>query len=808
MPPSASTIIIVIVSLIIGAAVITYITLLIIQQRNRQQLLPFSCDTPVPAYSGCPTSAISSGIPGNPGSGFFTALKVVPDSPPDDAVTITPSSIGSGYYYAHPTTLFSTTGVLYTYPFILTVIPAGDLTSSPTLKLGAYSYTSTAYEVTNSTFDQYYYQNNGLDNGYDMGINCAIAAPPFQVDRTPYPSSGGPTLASMLSTSQVSIVANQGQPYITLLFNSSNSDPNAEHDLISMSQYSHMGISQVAVGPVTYLVYNFYRTTTRSVAWLIPNTYTATPPIISNGQQVTLRCRGPKAVVYITLLNRVGVLMQSVLQTLAFGLRPCFINLVDLIPTSDNSSMQYTIVPIANFDNGNSSVLWILPPTCFSSANLAAVSLPSSEYLDFPLGNGLFSTQHAGSTGGQLITFFTVWPPPTDISDFASYSLQNAGNAAANVTDTSADVNTDLDMYNLALTIRILYSTQRHYPTGAQQDKCTTSFQQKLNDITTNSQDYTIATASLGEQDAGLISRLAYLLLTYIHQDAVKSQLQQQSSAYGVIVEALPKISMMIQGFLTTAPISEQHYYAPLGLLDCYTCTIPMIKTVNPSPGFESLSSRAGEVLSYLWASNYILSTKLTTPPKNMAYLARCLFGIVIESTTRLLNGVCIADGSNSIPNLAPVMPWTGVVSPSYIGFRLDKASPGGTSPDAVMLQTFAPFTPATHHMLWPIFQKLSFSIEKLIRCTQPIPQASPAQYSYNKYIDPSLVGYFAYLYNPDNCSETLLTGRVVNASLSPFVDKVLLQHPAIGQFMNLVKLTVPASPLHVGKKSHEVLLR
>ncbi len=423
------------------------------------------------------------------------------------------------------------------------------------------------------------------------------------------------------------------------------------------------------------------------------------------------------------------------------------------------------------------------------------MTLPGATYLDFPIGNGLFRTNP--QIGPAVYTsFFTLWPPTQQpISDFTNYTLDDSGSG---YRDTSSLTTSDADMYYLALAIRVMFATSGGQdPTPEQINSCVSSFSQKVNAMGVGLDDQTLYTPQLGTQDAGLVSRVSYLLQTFVHLNAIKGLLPTTESNNGLIINAGPALTMLIESGLTTASLSEQvassvigvELYTPMPFLDTYSCTVPIIKTVDyavpPSPTLAQLTSRLGETLGYLWASDFLVRNGFVNASSRIPVFARTLYSVALESTSRLLRGQCV---TSSTPGLAPVMPWTSNVSLTALGFQLDGASPGGTSPDATILQSFTPFSPPTHISVRPLLTPLAIAVEKLLRCNQSIPQSPPAQYYFGGYVDSSLVSYFTYLYTTGNRSHMLLTGDV-DADLLPFIKFISLQHPAVALFMNQVKL-------------------
>lgn len=799
---------------------ITFAVLLIERSKGNIGPSSFNCQmaTP-PPFPVCASSVVTSGVPGILGTGFFTAsaLKITPTYNPGQ-VTNPDTTQLTGYYHAHPTGYYqeSPGGALYSYPFVLRVSASGSPSVPPSMQLSAYRYSSNAVEVANSPFDQFAYLASGL-NGYSMTIPCANggtpAMPNLTVDFEPYPATGGPTLTSMLASRQASpgfrsvrLILNQGTPYMMLALSDTLSAATMI-PTITTSSYLSSGITNIIVSSPpsrTFTTYTFWYPGNKCLVWFVNAATTQSLTVVGDTATLNLGTLAPgdlEGLIYVTMLSEVGPLLINVIQLLADSLIPHFIQLSDIIPTTSNTAMQYTIVPIPGYslDPGNST-LWIVPPTSFQVAGLAAVTLPSRGYLDFPTGNGIFQTNP--QVGPAVFTsFFTLWPKAVDpISDFSSYTLSNAG-----VTDTSDQVTSDADMYYLALTLRTLMSTfSARQPSLEQINSCISTFSSKINAMGVSQVGSTIFTPTLGTQDAGLVSRISYLLLTFLHLHAINPLLPANQSNHGLIVNAGPALTMLVESGLTTASLAAQaatsgigiQLYTPLAFLDAYSCTVPVIKTTgleSPAvPTLPQLTSRLGEVLGYLWSCDFLVRNGFVNASSAIPFFARSLYSITLEATTRLLRGQC---ATSSVPSLAPVMPWTTCISNTNFGFQLDGASPGGNSPDATLLQTFTPFSPPTHLSIRPLLNPLTVSVDKLLKCTQSVPQASPAQYFFGGYVDPELVGYYTYLYTSENRSQMLLTGKV-DTDLKPFVKIVSLQHPAVALLMNQVKLGVLSQPL------------
>lgn len=799
-----------ILSLITIAALATALALYIIRFENP---LPstFACSTvnqdPVPA---CSSTLIASGIPGaSNGNGFFTlpSLRIAPSFTPTPSLSPTPPL--TGYYHAHPTAYYTDSpgGVLFSYPFVLQVTASGS-SAPPTMHLAGYNFSPHLRE-TGQFPPQFAYSTTALDtftNGYTMSIPCSAATDTaFQPDPIAYPATGGmPTLTSVLwsrqdpGTRKTRIITTQGTPYVMINYEEQTTGAIITPVLnLDVSQYASSSIQTIVVSSPPSRTFNAYvfwssrgHIPARCIVWFCdvttPQAFHEDP---TTGATLSIGSTGPglaQGMVYMTMFANVGPLLTQVMQLIADSLMPHFIHLTDIIPSNSNSSMQFTVSPIPGGTlNAGSSTLWIVPLTSFHIAGLASVTLPGSTYLDFPLGNGLFQT--TPQVGVAVFTsFYTLWPAPiAPINDFSSYALSPGG-----FNDTSSTCGNDLDMYDLAMAIRILTATPGHAATDEQRNTCGSNWNTKLSNM--GVADFTLFTTQLEPQDAGLLSRIAYLLLTAVHLNRIKGSLNINSSLHGYITNANQQLTMLIEGGLITVPMAQSFaggVYTPLAFLDVYSGTMPVIKTVGPdavAPSLPQLTSRLGEVLGYLWAcDNLVANGFVVGPSLNVGRLCRTLMSITNEATSRLLRGQCTAP---SVPTLAPVMPWTSLVSQTKIAFQLDGASPGGISPDAMVLQSFTPFTPASHFFIRPMISSLSIQIEKLLRCSQLIPQASPEHYVFNNFVDPNLVGYFAYLYVTTNQTRMLQTGQV-ELALQPFIKMVSLQHPSVALLMNLVKL-------------------
>ncbi len=799
------------VSLLTLTVLVTLLILMLVRTSHSLGPSDFSCSVSTPpAFPACGITEPNSGIPGVLGSGFLTSagLQVVPTRKPPQSLFPVPRMVG--YYHSHPTGYFqqSPEGVLYSYPFVLRVTPS----SPPGMHLAAYSYTAQPSELTTQPFEQYRYLATGLDtatSGYTMRLPCVTGSmPALGIDRQPYTSTGNPTLTSMLSsragTRAVRVVMNQGAPFMMVALSEAASAA-IQYPLLSVAGFAQSSMQVITTSNGTFNAYMFsgFRATSvpKYLVWFVNSTVPQGLSISAGEATLSLGTSAAGAVdviAYISMFAQVGSLLSAVMQLIANSLAPYFIQLSDIIPSASNTAMQYQVTPMTPYTlKAGISTLWIVPPSSFQIAALAGIVLPAAGYLDFPIGNGLCLTN--AQVGSSLTSFFTLWPKTSpSIFDFGNYyTLPNAGSG---LTDTSSVVTSDSDLYYLALTIRILFSTPGgQAPTTDQINTCATAFQLRLEQMGVGETDYTLFTQNLGDQDAGLVSRAAYLLLTYLHLYAIKDLLPRSgpaSSAYGIIVNAGLTMTMLIESGMTTLSLNSQptspvgvRLYASVAFIDTYWCTIPVIKTSAAlSPSLPRLTSRLGEVLGYLWACDILISKGWVTGSQNIPRLSRSLYSIVLESTSRLLRGQCV---TTSVPGLAPVMPWTTDFSQTAIGFQLDGASPGGTSPDAAILQSFIPFSPPTHESLRPLLSPLMIAVEKLIRCDQSIPQAPPAQYYYGQYVDAILVGYFTYLYSSGDRTQMLLSGRV-DADLSPFIKFISLQHPSVALLMNQMKLVTP----------------
>ena len=807
-----------IIAIIVGAGLITWFAILVERQTSRT-ISGFSCDSPSSGpFPDCGTLIVRSGVPGSLASGFFSARTISPTISPSKTISVTPLT---GYYHSHPTAYYKSnpSGLLYSYPFVSQITSSGVTNGPPIFRLTSFSYSTTLSETAAIPFEQFSYPSTSLDSanfGYTMFLNCADSGMmPLQPDKLAYQAQGGsPTLTSILSSSEqsfpdsrsVKLILTQGVPFVTLSYTSSSigSQLRPVLSIPKTSYSSHLTPYPIVVGQTTYNVYTFWRSagpTPRCILWFV-NANVWQDMIVDSDDTAILRLGtengGPiNGLVYISMFTQVGPLLSMVVQLIAESLMPYSIQLADIIPSDTNTAMQYSIVPIPGVDwtspNPRTTTLWIVPPTSFGTAGLAAITLPGTGYFDFPVGNGMFQTQPSGGTG-SLISFFTLWPPShPSITDFTSFVLPNAGSG---VSDTNSLTTSDADLYALSTAIRVLYVTiGSSGPTPSMVNNCVQSFSAKLNGMGIGIGDFSLFTTSLGDTDAGLVSRVSYLLLTYINLFAVRGFIGSLTSAGLLLSAAVPQITMLIESGLTTQLLNNQSSYTPLAFLDTYSCTMPMIKTINNqvvpiTPA--QLSSRLGEVLSYLWACDL-----LSVSDQNLALLSRCLYSITLEATTRLLRGQCISYPMTT-PSLAPVIPLTTIVSQSSMGFQLDGATPGGNSPDATFLQVFSPFSPATHISLRPMFSSFTIAVDKLLRCNQFIPQFPGASYSFNSYVDPALVGYYTYLYTLGDRSNMLITGRV-DSDLTAFVKMVSPPHPSVALLMNLVK---------VGMNSQAIVVR
>jgi hypothetical protein len=794
-----------IVSIVLLAAVLTTAVLLV--ERNKAKPASnFSCSLATPSASpDCAVSTINVGIPGPLRTGFFTApdLQVLPTSV---AMTSLQEPLPlTGYYHAHPTAYFTQSpgGVIYSYPFVL---QAGG----STLHLAAYNYATIPREVASAPYEQYAYAATGLDTaltGYTLNLPCISSLAGLKPDFEPYTMSNSfPTLSSTLSTTdgnaRMRVVLNQGTPFMTIIFGQATvTTPSVQ--IMSMTDFSSSDTTQITVStPVshTFNAYIFWSnrsgTPHRCIVWFVDASIAQQLDITNDVATLRIPAQtNMQMVVYVSMFAQTGPLLAVVMQTLANSLVPHYINLADVIPTSSNTAMQYTLQQIPgitvgqNFQSGTSTI-WIVPPTSFQVAALAAITLPGADYFDFPLGNGLFQTN--ARVGLQDVNFFTIWPKPIDsIRDF-SYALTNL---PSSYRDTSAAVATDTDLYNLALAIRILFlNPAGQAPSDIQINSAVSTLVTKLGELAIGLNDHSLFTTQLGEQDAGLLSRVSNLVLTFLHLNAISDRLPNSRSANGWLTESRPKIVMLIESGLTTTSLGQQSFknvglYTPMPFIDTYSCTAPVIKTAGlpavPAKGLPQLTSRLGEVLGYFWACDNLVSNNFVSAAPASAYFARALYSITLEATSRLLRGQCTA---SSTPTLAPVMPWTSLISQSAIGFEFDGSTPAGSSPDSALLQSFLPFTPASHHSVRPLLAGLTIAVEKLLRCSQSIPQAQPAKYEFNSYVDSILVGYFAYLYTIENRSHMLISGKV-DPDLAYFVKFISLQHPSVALLMNQVKL-------------------
>lgn len=813
--------IIAIVGIIAFALIITTAVLLGIRASGKGPNKTYDCSLALPNTTPtCGPPNISTLTPGLRNTGFLTTKVVIPTiSQTTPVMTVTPSTSASvtGYYYGHPTAFYRSVpyGILLSYPFMSSfVYPTG---AKPIFYLLGYSYNSEPQQTSSTPYPQYEYETPSIpttdslpvnSSAYKMNIENILNSNVFTPDFGSY--TGLPTLTSTLACngstgvagSDIKITFNQGEPYIQL-----TATPQTYEQIVLSSQYSSIetGVLPVGVnGNVTitctyWLLIQDAPTVTnpRCLVWFALNTTnvdvdTSTPEIA----KLKFLYNSPTlsgGTVYITIMRKAGLLINSILQLVASSLTPHNVVLSDIISARDqNTTMQYTIVPTNGMPRiTNSTTLWIPPVTCISIGNLSGISLPSPDYFDFPLGTGLVSTQPSPPDNTNVL-FFTIWPKTLDTTlDFNAYFVPYN---MSNVTDDNPVCNSGAEMYELALTMRVMYTTPtaQSKVTNDMISNCVSKWWSYTSSIGFGSNDKTPFTTVSLDTEVGFISRLSYILATYIQLIAC-SRNWGSSSERRIVEESTDIITSIVQAGFNTG---VNTLFRTLGFVDIYSMMVPNIKTTDVSGGAlkSTLYSRLGETLTFLWACEFLVSRGLVPGSVNLSPLLRTLIPVISSATLTQIRSDCSAWRSQK--GFFPSLPLNGLLTNSSVGFARDNYPLNGNSnsPDGVLSQCFEPFTPVTHYILSPTFTPYNVGVDKILYCSLPVTQFNPAlTYYFGSQIDDPNVTFFLYLFAPGDRSSMLLNSKV-DTDLIPFVSAVKPRHVTTALFMNSVKLISPSN--------------
>lgn len=664
------------------------------------------------------------------------------------------------YYYGHPTAIM-VGELLYSFPFILRTSA-----TSPVITLSPYTFSDQITDTTLTPFKQLAFGVSS--SGPQLTFNNLVA--PFtkaNISAFPTPHPSSPYLTTKVQSGNFGVFLAEGLPYITI----STAIATAYDISIPTPIAPDSGISVISPG----LTYNYYivwnEVDKRTCGVLIFDSVATDTSSFASGV-FTFRLASISTTMFYTLMKDGEVeSIDTVLRTFTRFLTSPLVEITDIITTENTVVIEYTSYIITY----SYAFMWIIPYNTHNVIGLTEFPHDPSSF-NFPNGRGLYITTPLADITTFEQRFYTVWDKlqvPDDFSYVLPYTqLINNGPA---VVDTSND------LYELSMSIRIMLDSSMLLPEDYL-NTCVSAWKTQLNELKYDSSNQSIFFNSLGT-DLGLISKLSYLLLTYInlYNVAISGFMSTASTAYEFIMNHDTRDQ--IGTILNTALATTYTNVIVLQYMEFYNCTIPDINvrgsTVEPMTQYYG---RMGEVLSFVWACSYIARRVFANGL--MSEMANALYSIVAGANMDLVRGQC------AWKEVSKYLPWNGMYTQNNIGYKLDPNGLAelGTSPDAVFIQGCMPFTPATHSVMRPITSNLFEVLKKILRCRQPIDSDGGKIYVFDNFMDSLWVYYTLYLFDNVDESNLLLTG-VIPEDLKFFVNGVTQAYKLPGLFMNLKKL-------------------
>lgn len=494
--------------------------------------------------------------------------------------------------------------------------------------------------------------------------------------------------------------------------------------------------------------------------------------------------------IYVTLIKTIGALepITSVLTTFVQYLNPPIFTIQDILVSSggiSNTLIQYQSV----YQMNTYGVMWIVPESVATVNGLVEFPNTTTAF-GFPTGRGLFIAPGTLSqTTNNPISFYTIWETITSIPSDFSYKL-----SYDHLANNSTDINlaTANDMYELSIALRVRVDNEKDLNVE-QLSGCITFWINELNDLLYN-EEYNVMYTKPNtlRTEVGLISKFAYILLTYInlYNICISGLLPTSASPYLIIMSehVRQKITAIIDTSLVTVnPILSSPRLTCIPYFDFYNSTFVNIDTDN-SMSPSRYYSRFGETLAYMWACNYIIRNILLLPGSPVALLSGSLLSICSQSNMSLLRADC------SWISVSKNLPWNGLYTDTMIGFQRDPKSilTLGNSPDAVFIESAIPFSPVSQMIIRPVHFQLRTAYHKMLRCAFPIESSiNHSVFSFGDGMMDPVWAYFALYLFDDADDSDLFTNNIIPSHLTNFVSSSKAKYKLVALLMNARKTII-----------------
>ncbi len=709
--------------------------------------ITYDCSIPLPLTVSPPCSVFrEDSVPSTFEFSFFTSNTISQTVSLPNTTQVDPYL----YYYGHPAaTLFRDTDSLYSFPFIAKFEMSEG---KPIVDLLPYQFSSQAEETVQNPFKQFAYPllvPSSSPNRCRMTFNDLTDQ--FTKNSSTGTTTYRPFLNTIVSSGDISLMFCQGVPYMTMR---SDSATTFDVSVESLAMYETGTIGAYRY----YFIWNNEDKSNASI-FLLDSSLTVSVTYVGFVFRIIVTLTSNNQYMYVTMMKTNDVeTMHSVLTTFVRYLVPPIIQIQDVHVSGQKTYIQYSGTTVV----GSHGMIWIIPTNMFIVSGLNELA-HTPDAFGFPTGRGIFVTSPTtDGTTAESFSFYNMWDLVDLSSDF-NYQLPYK-----NVEDGQVVIETYNDMYELSTTLRVMTASDIDFNREFM-SSCITYWKTELNSMLYDDTYKTAYFATLGTE-MGYISKFSYLLLTYINLFVICSSgiIPTASSPYLTVMsdQTTEQIKTIIETTLVTTGthIGIQYF-------DFYNCTFP---NISDNEG-ETYYSRMGEVLSFIWACNYIVRHIFGQHGSAAAELSGALFSIVATSNIEFVRGNC------SWIQVSPELPWNGLYRNNAIGFQLDPKATRymGKSPDSVYLESFIPFSPPTHHIMRPIMKELFIAVSKSLRCLG----------IYNGFIDPEWVYFTLYVFEDEDYSSILTTTSTTFPEKNDFVDKVETTYPLTALLMNLRKL-------------------
>ncbi len=757
--------------LIVFLLSVVTISILIFFYISKDILFPpqfnYNCSLPLP-QAICPSFVIQKDLPESFSSKFFTTNTVSPLSSSSQSI---PQTQPLTYYYGHPTSIFD--DHLYSYPFIIT---SKYESSSANIVLSSYTFEDSSVKTFSSPFDQYSFVTKTNPNRGKI-IFPDLTTSRFEKNINNGTLANRPNLTTRLTSDDISLYLAEGCPYITI-------QPD-----VMVTSLNLIIASSYILPDTNNIIVNSNKTYTYYIYWDSPSKLYGTvlifDSVISHSTTgLTIQFNNFQLPIYVTLVQSVGALesISTVLSEFVRYLNPPIISVKDI---SVGGALLETFIEYETVCQTNSyGFMWIIPNSVFKVNGLKTFQNTTTAF-GFPTGRGLYVTDSPSAPSSSIVSFYTVWDHVVIPPDF-SYRLSYDHLAVRDHQDGGGiSLTTANDMYELSISLRVRADNERTV-NPSQISACITYWIEELTNLQYDGDYNVLYTNNLGTE-LGIISKFAYILLTYINlfNIAISGILPTSSSPYLMIMNPSTKrrVEEIINVSLTTNyPVIGSPYTA-IPYFDFYNSTFVSIST-DTTPLIKYYS-RFGEALGYIWACNYIIRNILLLPGSPAALLSGSLLDIIVQSTMALVKSDC------SWISVSDHLPWNGLYSNNRIGFQLDPKAliTLGNSPDSVFIESALPFSPISQAIVRPVQLHLRTAFHKMLRCSFPVESNNNSIYSFgNNKIDPVWTYFALYLFDDRDDSELFITGDIVPSHLTNFVSSSNARYRLVALLMNARK--------------------